>query len=162
MSRPDTLERAAGLPALLVQIIKAALDSERFDPGDDRTGHADALVDFGHLAATAVLARGALAPVDNELYVAFDEIASAHLGLADEDAALKAALGQLEPRAQRDPIGSAANALRATSDVAYFYGGLAFGITLARLGEPPTSSADSQRRPRPLAQRLGLRRKRSR
>jgi hypothetical protein len=163
MSRSDTLERAAGLPPLLVQIVKAALDSERFDPGNDRTGHADALVEFGHLAGTAVPARGALAPIDNELYTAFDEVAAAHLGLAEDTATLDAALKGLEALPMREPISAAANALRTTSDVAYFYGGLAFGITLACLGETATaSSADPGQRSRRFGRGLGARRTRRR
>jgi hypothetical protein len=116
MSRSDTLERAAGLPPLLVQVVKAALDAERFDPGNDRKGHADALVDFGQLAATAVPARGVLAPVDDVLYQAFEAVAVAHLGFGKARDALRASLQRVEKYEERDPIATAANDAKAITD----------------------------------------------
>jgi hypothetical protein len=139
MSRSDTLERAAGLPPLLVQVIRAALESERFDPGNDRTGHADALVDFGHLAMAAILVRGPLAPVDNELYTQFDAIATKHLRQREADGEFRAALSKVEEFATRDPIATAARGVKTIGEAAYFYGGLAFGIAVASLGAPLAS-----------------------
>jgi hypothetical protein len=134
MSHSDTLERAAGLPPLLVQIIKAALDAERFDPGNDRGGHADALVAFGQLAATAVPARGVLAPVDDVLYTAFESIAVAHLSFREAKSELSAALQAVAKFEERDPIATAVTDVKTIAEAAYFYGGLAFGITFASPG----------------------------
>lgn len=134
MSRSNTLDRAAGLPPLLIQIIKAAIAAEQLDPGNDREGHADALVAFGQLAATAVPTRGVLAPVDDILYSAFESIAVAHLGLRQVKDELRAALHVVANFADRDPIESAVNHFRTVTEAAYFYGGLAFAITFVSPG----------------------------
>jgi hypothetical protein len=43
------------------------------------------------------------------------------------------ATSAIESFTKRDEVESAANHIRAVSDMAYFYSGLAFGITLAEL-----------------------------
>jgi hypothetical protein len=46
-----------------------------------------------------------------------------------------AATAQIQQFANRDAIEAAANHMMALSDVAYFYAGLAFGITFVQYGE---------------------------
>jgi hypothetical protein len=54
-----------------------------------------------------------------------------HLGLAEPRKKYLAATAAVEPFAKRDEIESAVNHLMTVSDNAYFYAGLAFGVTLA-------------------------------
>jgi hypothetical protein len=63
--------------------------------------------------------------------VIVDGAAKQHLGLEEARHEFSAALGLVEAFAQRDPIESAHNRVRIASDEAYFYAGLAFGVTLA-------------------------------
>jgi hypothetical protein len=52
-----------------------------------------------------------------------------HLGEARRE--FKEALGVVVEFTQRDPIESALNHVRSASEEAYFYAGLAFGVTFA-------------------------------
>jgi hypothetical protein len=134
MSRSDTLERAAGLPPLLVHIIKSALHAATNDPHYDRIGDAEALVECGELAALIVPARGVLAPADDDLYKAIEAIAVAHLGFGEVRTALREALQRVEKFEERDPIATAVNDARPSIEATYYYVGLACGITFATLG----------------------------
>jgi hypothetical protein len=132
MSRFDPLERAAGLPPLLLQVIKAATHAEEHDESIDRTGEAQLLIGMGRLASVTVAARGVLAP-DPELYKPIADLAKAHLDFADAKKEFHAALEHVKKFKRRDAIESAANRVQSASDTAYYYAGLAFGLTLADL-----------------------------
>jgi hypothetical protein len=132
MSRSDTLARAAGLPPLLRHVIKAALHAEQHDESIDRTGEARFLIDMGRLASLNVAARGVLAP-DPDLYRPIEDFAKAHLDFADAKKEFHAALERVKRLKRRDAIESAANRVLSASDTAYYYAGLAFGLTLADL-----------------------------
>jgi hypothetical protein len=127
MSRRSSLSiKARDLPAPLRHVIRAA---EYECP----KGHAGALLDLTTLASTKVPARGIFDPTargDQELFTAIDAIASRHLGRTRAHAAWGRAVrgARLELEA-RDRIERAALQVQGVSDTAYFYAGLAFGLT---------------------------------
>jgi hypothetical protein len=126
MSRRTEKKSARALAPLLSLLIEALKEQET----NDRPGEAAALRAFGELALIQVPSRGALAPNDDELYNAIDRIARKHLGLRKASKEFHRATGEIEPFTKRDEVESAANHIRAVSDMAYFYAGLAFGITM--------------------------------
>ena len=92
-----------------------------------------ALRDLTALAVTKVPARGIFDPTsrgEQDLFAAIEAIANRHLGRtrarATWGAAVRRARLQLEAR---DRIERAALQLQGVSDTAYFYAGLAFGLT---------------------------------
>jgi hypothetical protein len=96
-------------------------------------GHAGALRDLTALAVTKVPARGIFDPAargEQDLFAAIDTTANRHLGRRGArrgwHRALRASRLDLE---SRDGIERAAVQLQAISDTAYFYAGLAFGLT---------------------------------
>jgi hypothetical protein len=121
----------SSLPPLLVRLIYAA----RHAPGEpaDRTGHDAVIADLGHWALSRVASRGVLAPADDDAYKAIEAIAVRHLGYADARTAVRNALESIGPLERFDEIESAHNWLRSVSDDAYYYAGLACGVTLAHL-----------------------------
>jgi hypothetical protein len=127
MSRrsPSSVE-PIDLPVHLRHLIRSA---ERECP----KGHASALRDLTSLAVRKVPARGIFDPTsrgEQELFAAIDVIANRHLGRTRARAAWGAAVrsAHLELEA-RDRIERAALRLQSVSDTAYFYSGLAFGLT---------------------------------
>ena len=99
----------------------------------ERPGEAQALRAFGELALVQIPRRGVFAPADGELYSPIATIADRHLGLRVSRTAFLDATAAVEPFARRDEIQSAANDFQTVSDLAYFYAGLAFGVTFADL-----------------------------
>ena len=126
MSRRREKKSARALAPLLSRLIEALKEQET----RDRPGESAALRAFGELALIQVPSRGALAPNDDELYNAIDRIARKHLGLRKASKEFHRATAAIEPFTKRDEVESAANHIRAVSDMAYFYTGLAFGITM--------------------------------
>lgn len=63
--------------------------------------------------------------------MAIDRVARQYLDLDEAGGELKEALSVVVEFAQRDPIESALNDVRSASEAAYFYAGLAFGLTFA-------------------------------
>jgi hypothetical protein len=99
------------------------------------SGHAEALLDFTALALRKIPSRGIFDPAargDHEVFAAIEHIARAHLELTEARTvwrnAIDAANLELE---RRDDIERAALQVQAVSDTAYFYAGLAFGLTAA-------------------------------
>lgn len=127
MRRRTTLSAGpADLSVHLRHVIRAA---ERECP----IGHAGALRDLTSLALTKVPARGIFDPTtrgEEELFTAIEAIANSHLGRRRARAAWRAAVrrAHLELEA-RDRIERAALQVQGVSDTAYFYAGLAFGLT---------------------------------
>jgi hypothetical protein len=127
MSRPSPSSIGTiDLPVHLRHLIRAA---ERECP----KGHASALRDLTSLAVRKVPARGIFDPTsrgEQELFDAIDVIANRHLGRTRARAgwgtAVRSARLELEAR---DRIERAALRLQSVSDTAYFYTGLAFGLT---------------------------------
>jgi len=117
---------AVDLPIHLRHVIRAA---ERECP----RGHAKALRDLTALAVQKVPARGIFDPTargDEDLFRAIETVADRHLGRTPARAAWRAAVrrGRLDLSA-RDRIERAALQVQGVSDTAYFYTGLAFGLT---------------------------------
>ena len=114
------------LPVHLRHVIRAAeLECPR--------GHARALRELTALAVRKVPARGIFDPAarnEQDLFTAIETIADCHLGRATARSAWKAAVrrGRLD-MAARDRIERTALELQGVSDTAYFYAGLAFGLT---------------------------------
>ena len=96
-------------------------------------GHANALRDLTALAVRKVPARGIFDPTargEQDLFRAIETVADRHLGRTPARAAWKAAVrgGRLD-LSTRDRIERAALQVQGVSDTAYFYTGLAFGLT---------------------------------
>ena len=123
-------KKSAGALAPLLRLLIEVL---KVQESKDRPGEAAALRAFGELALMQVPSRGVLAPNEDELYDAIDRIARKHLGLRRPQKEFYRATNTVEPFTKRDEIESAANHFRTVSDLAYFYAGLAFGVTLAHL-----------------------------
>jgi hypothetical protein len=101
--------------------------------GADLGGVARALAEFGALARWVVPTRGVFVPNDNDVAVAIERIAKQRLDLERARKAFRDALKVVEPFEQRDAIASAQNLVQIVSDEAYFYAGLAIGVTLVDL-----------------------------
>jgi hypothetical protein len=63
-----------------------------------------------------------------------DRVATRHLGLKDARAEFHTALASVEPFDRRDPIEVAHARVRSVAEEAYFYAGVAFGVTLSSAG----------------------------
>lgn len=116
----------ADWPPALRQIVRSA----QFECP---SGHADALVELIALAFHKVPSRGIFDPTargEEELFTAIESVAGAHLELRGARAAWRAALGAATLDAElREELERAAMEVQAISDTAYFYAGLAFGLT---------------------------------
>lgn len=98
-------------------------------------GHGVALRELAALARTKVPSRGIFDPTargEHDLFAAIEGIAERHLGMRQARTAWKRAVREaaMEPEV-RERIEQAAQQLQAVSDTAYFYTGLAFGLTSA-------------------------------
>ena len=123
---PLSLVEPVDLPVHLRHVLRAAA---RECP----RGHAQALRDLTALAVRKVPARGIFDPTargEQDLFRAIETVADRHLGRTPARAAWKAAVrgGRLDLGA-RDRIERAALQVQGVSDTAYFYTGLAFGLT---------------------------------
>ena len=112
-------------PATLRRVFKAA-------EGECPRGHAEALRDLTTLALRKVPARGIFDPGardEEELFVAIEDVARAHLELTPARNAWREALeGSGLSLEQRDALERSALGAQSVSDTAYFYAGLAFGL----------------------------------
>jgi hypothetical protein len=124
--RPPSPPRRGDWPPHLRLLIHAA---ERECP----PGHAGALKELTSLALTKVPARGIFDPTargEHDLFTAIDVIAGRHLGMADARVAWRRALRSAPLELPvRDRVEHAALRVQGVSDTAYFYTGLAFGLT---------------------------------
>ena len=119
------------LPPRLVRLIEAARAAKPATEGRETGAVANALEDFGVLGAWVIPFHGVFVPNDSDVCTAVDKVARAHLGLDHARRELRRSLKVVESFEQRDAIESALNQVRSAYDEAYFYAGLAFGITLA-------------------------------
>jgi len=114
------------LPATLQQLVHAA---ETECP----RGHAEALAELTTLAMRKIPSRGVFDPAvrgEPDLFAAIEAVAIRHLALANARTAWRAALDDAELTfARRDEIDRAAQHVQGISDTAYFYAGLAFGLS---------------------------------
>lgn len=120
---------ALRLPPLLDRLIDA-------EARDGQRNSATVLRTFGELALVTIPTRGVFAPADQEhLYRRIENAAREHLGLIKVHEEIKKALEAVSEFNDRDAIETAYNAYRDVSERAYFFAGLAFGVTMADLGE---------------------------
>lgn len=131
MRRPSPSPvKSAEWPFYLRQVIRATeLECPR--------GHAQALAELSELALLKVPARGILDPTsrgEHELFAVIESVARRHLGFVQARRAWHAALRQGSVElAARDEIERSAQHVQAVSDTAYYYAGLAFGLTSVSL-----------------------------
>lgn len=123
------------LPALLVRLIRAA-EANHFD--SEHSANPDVLRACGSLALRIIPAHGVFVPGRDEVSLAIERIAADHLAFREARLEYRAALKTVEPFDKRDAIEVAHSGLMSASDDAYFYAGLAFGITLACLSNSTT------------------------
>lgn len=114
------------VPAL-VRLIDAA---EHLHEDADGQGIAGALREFGEMALWVVPIRGVFIPSDEPVSFVIDRIAVRHLGLDKARAEFRKALAAIEPFDRRDAVESAHTRVRSVGEDAYFYAGLAVGITM--------------------------------
>ena len=126
-------KKSERLSPLLVRLIDAAEHAKEDAEGRDIRGAAQTLREFGQLALWALPIHGVFVPSNNNVAMIVERVAKQHLDWEEARSAWREALKAIESFAKRDPIESAQNHLRAVSDEAYFYAGLAFGATLADL-----------------------------
>ena len=129
MSRTRSVKTRNFSPTLTWLIDAAGRAKEDAD-GTHIRGVARALEEFGALARWVVPTRGVFVPNNNEVAVAIERIAKQHLDLERARKTFRDALKVVEPFEQRDAIASAQNLVQTASDEAYFYAGLAIGVTL--------------------------------
>jgi hypothetical protein len=130
MSRKRS-RKAPALSPLLVRLIEAAERAKEDAEGRDIRRTAKALREFGDLATWMLPVHGLFVPNNSEVCMAVDRVARQYLDLKEARRELKEALGVVVEFAQRDPIESALNHVRSAAEEAYFYAGLAFGLTFA-------------------------------
>jgi hypothetical protein len=130
MSRRRSKKAVAPSP-LLVRLIEAAERSKEDAEGRDIRGMAQGLRELGDLAAWVLPVHGVFVPNNNKVCVLVDRVARQHFDLEKARREFKDAMSVVVEFAQRDPIESAHNHVRAASEEAYFYAGLAFGLTFA-------------------------------
>jgi hypothetical protein len=130
MSR-ERSRKAAMISPVLVRLIEAAERSGEDADGRDIRGVARALREFGDLAVWVLPVRGLFVPNNDEVSTIVDRVAQQYLDLGEARREFKKALSVVEEFAQRDPIESGHNRVRAASEEAYFYAGLSFGLTFA-------------------------------
>jgi len=99
-------------------------------------GAARALRAFGELAALEIPAGGVFAADRPELYQVIEKVADVHLGFSRPRTQFSKATDIVSDAGLRERIQASANEAQSISDQAYFYAGLAFGVTLSRFGWP--------------------------
>lgn len=118
------------LPPLLLRVIEAARHAGH---QADFAGHDGMLEELGHWAVLYVPANGVLAPTDDAAFNIIERGAGRYLHYAAARKALGAAVRAVESSEQRGAIEEAQNWVQSESDNAYYYAGLACGLSLAEL-----------------------------
>ena len=126
-----TTSKPEELPPMLARLIRAVERHGHDAEGRDIKGTARALREFGDLALWALPICGVFVPNDDQISVVVDRVAAEHLGLGQARTEFRKAMTNVEAFDRRDAIESAHNQIRTISEEAYFYAGLAFGITIA-------------------------------
>jgi len=133
MPRPSRSVLPHDWPLSLRSVIEAA---EHECP----RGHARALRELTTLALRKIPARGLFDPAvrgEEDLFAAIEAVARAHLELADARAAWRRAVKAADLNLdRRDALERAALQVQSASDTAYFYTGLAFGLTFVYVYRP--------------------------
>ena len=124
------------LPPLLVRIIRAAQQSGTDGEGAGLSRVPNALREFGTLALWAVPVYGVFLANNEKVCQVVARVARERLGMDEARRELREALQPIEEFAQRDAIESAVNHVMSVSDEAYFYAGLAVGVTVTDMRSP--------------------------
>jgi hypothetical protein len=98
--------------------------------GRDLVRVARALREFGEMALWILPIHGVFVPNHDEISMIVERVAARHLGLTEVRTAFRTAVEDIEPFERRDTIESTHNHLRSVAEEAYFYAGLALGITM--------------------------------
>ena len=132
---PRRVLKPERLSPTLVRLIEAA-EHHGTDAGAGRdiSSAGAALREFGNLALWALPLRGVFVSDDERIAVIVERVAIRHLGLEEAKREFRKAIATIEAFDRRDAIESAHNQIRSVSDEAYFYAGLAFGITMTAFG----------------------------
>jgi hypothetical protein len=130
---------ARALPHALVRLVHAAEDSGNHDS-------ASALRELGQLALMTIPNLGVFVAHENDIEVAVERIAKAHLGLGEARREFREATRVIESFKQRDPIESAHHQIEIVNDEAWFFAGLAFGVTLLDYSSRTGGSQPPERR----------------
>lgn len=123
--------KAQALPQALARLINAARQATTDSEGADIRNAAEALRELGELALWALPIHGVLVLNNNDVAVVIAKIANEYMGLKEARREFTDALSAIELFENRDHIESANNHVHTVSDAAYYYAGLAFGLTLA-------------------------------
>ena len=121
----------ADISPVLRRLIHAAKHAGTDASGRDIRGAAEALRDYGDLALWVVPVHGLFVPNLEPVSIEIERVAKRHLALGAARGALREALRVVERFEHREPIESAVTHVQTVSDEAYFYAGVACGVTLA-------------------------------
>ncbi len=130
---PRRTTKSGRLSPVLARLIEAAEQQGEDAEGHELEGAAHALREFSDLASSVLPVHGVFVPNNNDVAMVIDRVAKQHLGLDEARAELRDALKIVDAFAQRDPIECAHGHVRAVAEEAYFYAGLAFGVTLTTI-----------------------------
>ena len=119
---------------VLTRLIEAAEQHGKDAEGRSIKGAARALREFGAVALWVLPVHGVFVPNDNDVSMIIERVARQHLGLNKARAEFRKALNVVEPFDRRDPIELAHGHVRSVAEEAYFYAGLALGVTLSTGG----------------------------
>jgi hypothetical protein len=122
------------LSPVLTRLIEAAEQHGANAEGRDIKGAARALREFGGVALWVLPIHGVFVPNDNDVSMIVERVARQHFGMEEARAEFRKALETVEPFDRRDPIEVAHGHVRSVAEEAYFYAGLAFGVTLSTVG----------------------------
>ena len=125
-------KRLAGLPPLLMHVIRALEQDARQGARQTSGSRAAALSELARLFMVVVPIRG-LDPAD-DLRDEIERIATRHLHRGEAEALFRSAVDRIASVQHRDTIEAAHFQLVESTELAHYYAGLAAGITLAELG----------------------------
>jgi hypothetical protein len=128
MSPRRTTKPDRRLPPALVRLIEAA--EYLAEDAADTQNITEALREFGEMALWVVPIHGVFVSSDQMVSVAIEGTAVRHLGLDKARTEFRKALAAVEPFDRRDAVESAHTHVRTIGEDAYFYAGLAVGITM--------------------------------
>lgn len=128
--RPTKSERLSPVLARLIEAVaEHGVDAE----GNDIKGAARALREFGSAATWIVPIHGVFVPNDARVADLVERVAREHLGLDEARTEFRKALASIGGLELRDPIETAHNHICTVAEEAYFYAGVAFGVTLTTI-----------------------------
>lgn len=131
MSKRFRKKKSKRLPPLLTRLIWAAKQVKEDAGGADISHVPEALKEFGAMAQWGVPAHGAFVATQEDIELIIDRAAKLRFGGGDAKREFDEAVRIVEDFHQRDMIETSMSGVRAADSDAYFYAGMAWGITLA-------------------------------